>query len=116
MTTAAIELAIGLLVAFVLGELAVVKFKTYLENSADLKPRDRKGRVPGYITGRFERTLAFLVVVIGVAPEAVLLAWLAAKLAANWQRPAPEPDVSDAPLPASNPEAVVEIVNTAPVR
>lgn len=51
-------------------------------------PIKRKHAVPVQITGTFERVLAFtLVLFMGVEDAAPLLAaWLAGKLAANWQR------------------------------
>jgi hypothetical protein len=44
-------------------------------------------RVPPWVTGIFERYLAFIVVAFNVENAGtILLAWMAAKLAANWQR------------------------------
>ena len=52
-------------------------------------PPDRPGAgVPNWIVGAFERLFAFGVVLADVENAyAVLIAWMAAKLAANWQRP-----------------------------
>jgi hypothetical protein len=44
-------------------------------------------RVPPFILGTFERYLAFILVAAQVEGTAtILVAWMAAKLAANWQR------------------------------
>jgi hypothetical protein len=54
-----------------------------LSNEQDVKPK-----VPHLVIGTFERLLAFFLVWLVPAERAgiILLAWMTAKLAANWQR------------------------------
>src|SRR5262245_25436096 len=50
-------------------------------------PKPSRPRVPPMVTGIFERYLAFIVVAFSVeGAGTILLASMAAKLAANWQR------------------------------
>jgi integrase len=53
-------------------------------------PAVRPGYVPAWFTGLFERALAFLLVLACVEGTYIILtAWMAAKLALNWERPLP---------------------------
>lgn len=81
----------GLAAAMVAGHYGTEWFYGLLNGSAHLGPRpDPEKRVPPWITGAFERLLTFLLVVSNFPNfQNVILAWLAAKLAANWQRAEP---------------------------
>jgi hypothetical protein len=78
----------GLVVALPLGHVVVKWFLDTVRKISDV-PTDRPGAgVPNWIVGLFERTFAFGVVFTNVeGVYAVLGAWMAAKLALNWQRP-----------------------------
>lgn len=77
--------------AMVAGHFGTKWFHDLLNASAHLGDRDPKNRLPGWITGTFERLLTFGLVLWDFPDfQNVILAWLAAKLAANWQRPEPE--------------------------
>ncbi|TJW03688.1 MAG: hypothetical protein E5X42_30580 [Mesorhizobium sp.] len=80
----------GLIVALVVGQLVTWGVHRLLTWSANLDERPPGKRVPGSVTGTFERLLTFALVA-SQFPEFqnVVLAWLAAKLAANWQRDEP---------------------------
>lgn len=84
-----LSVIIGLLLALGAGHFVVGAFLNYLETAAKLAARSTEGRVPPAITGAFERALAFLLTAF--SGEELILAWIAAKLAANWQRAAPDP-------------------------
>ncbi len=59
------------------------------EQEDKIIPDDDIIDVPPWLVGVFERYLAFLLVALGGDAKAVgtvLIAWIAAKLAANWQR------------------------------
>ena len=80
----------GLAGALVAGHFGTGWFHEFLERSADLGRRSDEKRVPAWITGGFERLLTFGLVVSDFPGfQNVILAWLAAKLAANWQRAEP---------------------------
>lgn len=80
----------GLAAAMVAGHFGTGWFLEFLERSAGLGRRSEEKRVPAWITGGFERLLTFgLVVTDFPGFQNVILAWLAAKLAANWQRAEP---------------------------
>jgi hypothetical protein len=80
-------LAIGLAVIF-LAYPFVGWFSRWLGEKSRIKTRTvAEEGVPVWITGNFERLLAFLVVVFHVEGAYTLIAlWLGAKLAASWQR------------------------------
>jgi hypothetical protein len=63
-------------------------FSRWLGKKSRVKEREAKEEgVPVWITGTFERLLAFLLVVFHVEGAYALLAlWLGAKLAASWHR------------------------------
>jgi hypothetical protein len=66
-------------------------FIRWLERVSGMRepPKKEKERVvvPTWLVGGFERSLAFVLVVFDVPGAYTLLAaWIAAKLAANWQR------------------------------
>ena len=70
----------------VLANLPMRLFVRWLRGKSGVS-EPSKPRVPPAIWGVFERYLAFIVVAF--SPEnagTVLIAWMAAKLAANWQR------------------------------
>ena len=75
-------LAIALLALF-----PVEWFVYWLRHKSDLPPRElRKLTVPVPIVGTFERLLAFFLVFLNVeGTYAILIAWMAAKLAFNWR-------------------------------
>jgi undecaprenyl pyrophosphate phosphatase UppP len=77
----------GLVIALGLGHFAVKWFLDSVRAESDV-PADRPGAgVPNWIIGLFERTFAFLIILAAVeGAYAVLGAWIAAKLALNWQR------------------------------
>ena len=86
---AAFLIIAGLVVALGLGHVAVKYFVEFVRWMSDVPAEPPGKRVPNWITGLFERSLAFLLVLflpdikeVGV----VLLAWMTAKLASNWQR------------------------------
>jgi hypothetical protein len=80
-------LAIGLAVIFFANPI-VGEFSRWLRKNSRLEPREvYEEGVPVWITGYFERLLAFLLVVLHVEGAYTLIAlWLGAKLAASWQR------------------------------
>jgi hypothetical protein len=89
MWCAALLIIAGLAVALGLGHVVVKYFLKFVRWMSGVPAEPPGKRVPNWITGLFERTLAFVLVVstgdmkeVGV----VLLAWMTAKLAANWQR------------------------------
>ncbi len=101
-------LFVGLVVALGVGHLVVTCFLTAVRTSFGY-PAQRKGTILWpWFTGLFERTLAFVVALADVdGAYAVLIAWMAAKLALNWQRPAaPEADkpVNDKKRPTNDEE------------
>ena len=84
---------------FVLGGIAAVLIPLYpinlfirwLERVSGMPEPPKKEKeqvaVPTWLVGGFERSLAFALVVFDVPGAYTLLAaWIAAKLAANWQR------------------------------
>lgn len=79
---------LGLAVAL-LGHFPVEWFVHWLRHKSDLPPREpRKLAVPVPIVGTFERLLAFFLVYLNVeGTYAILIAWMAAKLAFTWHRP-----------------------------
>ena len=95
----ALLFVLGLAVAL-LGHLPVEWFVHWLRHKSDLPPREpRKLALPVAIIGTFERLLAFFFVYLNVeGTYAILIAWMAAKLALTWHRP-----IGD-----SNDERVVE--------
>jgi hypothetical protein len=67
----------------------IKSFKKNVYKRSGLKERTLEIQVPPPLTGIFERYMAALLVVMGVGVASlgtVLLAWMAAKIAANWQR------------------------------
>jgi hypothetical protein len=79
----------GLAFALGVGHLLVGPFLTWVRANSDVDPK-RPGRegVPPCITGLVERTLAFAVAFANVeGAYVVLIAWMTAKLALNWNRP-----------------------------
>ncbi|MFD1984194.1 hypothetical protein ACFSOZ_16205 [Mesorhizobium newzealandense] len=80
----------GLLVALGAGHFVTNWFHGYLTDRSGLKARSSAKRLPPWITGTFERTLTFALLASQFPdPHTVILAWLAAKFAANWQRDEP---------------------------
>ena len=78
--------ATGLFVSLVLGELAVWLFLKALRRGWGAKPGSGR-RIPGWLTGSIERL--FFTVPIGANTSGVpaaMIAWLALKLAMNWNR------------------------------
>jgi hypothetical protein len=78
---------LGLAVAL-FAHFPVKWFLDWVRRKSEVDPPTGK-RVPNWITGTFERLLAFVLVIAVSQIEQVtliLLAWLGAKLAANWQR------------------------------
>ena len=66
-------------------------FIRWLERVSGMREPPKKEKeqvvVPTWLVGGFERSLAFVLVVFDVPGAYTLLAaWIAAKLAANWQR------------------------------
>jgi hypothetical protein len=84
---------LGLAIAL-LAHFPVEWFVHWLRHKSDLPPREpRKLTVPVHIVGTFERLLAFFLVCLNVeGTYAILIAWMAAKLALSWQR---QPSSSD---------------------
>jgi len=80
-------LAIGLAV-ILLANPFVGRLSRWLREKSRIEPRKvSEEGVPVWITGHFERLLAFLLVVLHVEGAYTLIAlWLGAKLAASWQR------------------------------
>lgn len=78
---------LGLAVAL-LAYLPVDWFVRWLRQKSELPPREpRKEAVPVFIIGTFERLLAFSLTYLNVeGAYAILIAWMAAKLAAGWPR------------------------------
>jgi hypothetical protein len=78
---------VGLAVAL-LAHFPVDWFVRWLRHKSDVPPRElRQQAVPNSIVGTFERLLAFFLVCLNVeGAYAILIAWMAAKLAASWQR------------------------------
>jgi uncharacterized protein YneF (UPF0154 family) len=78
---------LGLAVAL-LAYLPIGWFVWWLRQQSELPPREpRKEAVPVFIIGTFERLLAFALVYLNVeGAYAILIAWMAAKLAASWPR------------------------------
>lgn len=74
--------------AIALGSNFVVKaFSDWVREKSQVPPKPNYPRVPSWVLGTFERLLAFVVVAFNI-PQAgtIFIAWIAAKLAANWQR------------------------------
>ena len=64
---------------------ALLRWLRRISNLPQRRPQDRG--VPQWVTGNFERLMAFALVVLGVGEAYTILGiWLGAKLAANWQR------------------------------
>jgi hypothetical protein len=84
--------AIGVAVIF-LSYAPVGLLSRWLGAKSRIKERTAKEEgVPVWITGNFERLLAFFLVLFHVEGAYTLLAlWLGAKLAASWHRLPPEP-------------------------
>jgi hypothetical protein len=77
----------GLLFALAFGHFVVEWFINWLRTRSGVKPR-RTNEVDHRIVGLFERTLAFALAFANFpGTYAVLIAWMAAKLALNWKRP-----------------------------
>ena len=78
--------AASLALTLLVGHVAVkgfVAFVRKLSNLTELYPE----AVPAWIVGTFERTMTFVLFLFAVEDAGtVLIAWMAAKLAANWQR------------------------------
>ena len=87
-----LALAIGLGVIF-LSYGPVGSLSRWLGTKSHLDERNAKEEgVPVWITGNFERLLAFFLVFLHVEGAFTLIAlWLGAKLAASWHRLATEP-------------------------
>jgi hypothetical protein len=87
---------LGLAVA--LGSQPIVKWFVQWVRTKSGVPIDREGEgVPPWIVGTFERLLAFALIFFDVEQAlTVLIAWMAAKLAANWQRQTLAGDESEA--------------------
>ena len=84
----AADIAVGLVVAWPLGYLVVEWLIRILNRLCDLPPKPEGPAFPAWLLGLFERALAFVLVVAKRDQIAVvLIAWMAAKLAINWQRP-----------------------------
>jgi hypothetical protein len=80
---------VGLAVATGLGHVLVEWFLTWVRKKSGVPFKASGDQVPNWITGAFERLLAFVLVVTVSEFQQValiLLAWMGAKLAANWQR------------------------------
>ena len=77
---------LGLAIAL-LAHFPVEWFVRWLRHKSDLPPRElRKLTVPVPIVGTFERLLAFFLACLNVeGTYAILIAWMAAKLAFTWQ-------------------------------
>lgn len=81
---------IGFAVALGAGYIVTEALYRFLHWVSEIEVIDRRGRLPPYVTGLFERTLAFVVVATSFPDfQNILLAWLAAKAAANWNREEP---------------------------
>jgi len=91
-TTCILAFAIGIGV-ILLAYWAVGSFSHWLRAKSRVKERSSKEEgVPVWITGNFERLLAFFLVVFHVEGAYTILAlWLGAKLAASWHRLPIEP-------------------------
>jgi hypothetical protein len=80
------SLILAFVVTVFVGELIVycfVRIVRWLSNDRERYPH----AVPPWIVGVFERTMAFFLFLFAIeAAGTVLIAWMAAKLAANWQR------------------------------
>ena len=79
-------LIVGLAVA--LASQPIVKSFVHWVREMSGVPVEREGEgIPPWIVGTFERLLAFALILFNVEQAmTVLIAWMAAKLAANWQR------------------------------
>jgi hypothetical protein len=80
-----VSIASGLIFALVIGAAVVPVLKQAIELATDLDDGDRGKRVPGWATGIIERSLFTLVVaydISGAVPG--MMAWIALKMAANW--------------------------------
>jgi len=81
---------VGLLFALVLGHFVVEWFINWVRTKSRVEPRRTNAGVDNWIVGLFERTLAFgLAFANFPGTYAVLIAWMAAKLALDWKRPLP---------------------------
>lgn len=85
-----VGLAAGLVFSLCVGGWAVNHFyerlRTYMRLPVVEDPATR--RVPERVTGAVERAFfTLLVAFFGPAASAVMIAWLAVKMAANWNRP-----------------------------
>jgi hypothetical protein len=91
-TTCVLAFAIGIgVIFFAYGPVGF--FSRWLGAKSRIEQRTAKEEgVPVWITGNFERLLAFFLVFFHVEGAFTLLAlWLGAKLAASWHRLPPEP-------------------------
>ncbi|ODR95191.1 hypothetical protein AUC70_05645 [Methyloceanibacter stevinii] len=77
---------LGLL--FVFGSDRIVgPFTRWVREQSQVSSEKLYPHVPSGLLGTFERALAFVLVAFAVPQTGtILIAWLAAKLAANWQR------------------------------
>ena len=78
----------GLLFALVLGHFVVGWFIDWVRTKSGVPTKREGAGVPNEIVGLFERIFAFAVTFANVeGAYALLIAWMAAKLALNWERP-----------------------------
>jgi hypothetical protein len=81
--------------AVILPDPVIEEFNKWVRRKSDFKKRTGKVRpyVPTRILGGFERLLAFGIYLFSIPNGGAMLAgWIAAKLAANWQRRAGQGD------------------------
>lgn len=80
------EIIFLFLITYLVGDLGVDAFYHIVRWLSDDREKYPQA-VPRWVVGAFERTMAFLLFLFAVDNAAtVLIAWMAAKLAANWQR------------------------------
>lgn len=92
-------LFVGGLAVALLAHFPVKWFLDWVRRESGVPTEAEGKRVPSWITGTFERLFAFLLVIAISDVDQValiLLAWMAAKLAANWQRQPVKGDDSEA--------------------
>jgi hypothetical protein len=76
----------SLALTLLLGHFAVKWFVALVRKLSNLTERYPEA-VPAWIVGMFERAMTFVLFLFAVEDAGtVLIAWMAAKLAANWQR------------------------------
>ena len=76
----------SLALTLLLGHFAVKWFVALVRKLSNLTERFPEA-VPAWIVGMFEGTMTFVLFLFAVEDAGtVLIAWMAAKLAANWQR------------------------------